>query len=55
MDSIDKIELIYLEIKDHEKILNLMKDEYKYLDDSSWTYDDFSSLLKLMENLLVLH
>lgn len=46
MDQIDKIELIYLQIEDHKNIVTLMNDEYKHLDDSSWTFDEFSVLLK---------
>lgn len=45
MDSIDKIELIYLKIEDHKNIVTLMNDEYKHLDDSSWSYEEFSALL----------
>lgn len=45
MNSIDKIELTYLKLEDHKNIVLLMNDEYKHLDDSSWTYDEFSTLL----------
>ena len=46
MDHIDKIELTYLKIEDHKKIVLLMNDEYKHLDDSSWTLEEFSILLE---------
>ena len=46
MDTIDKIELMYLQIEDHKNIVDLMNDEYKHLDDSSWTYEEFSILLE---------
>ena len=45
MDPIDKIELTYLKIEDHQNIVDLMNDEYKHLDDSSWSFEEFSSLL----------
>ncbi len=45
MDSIDKIELTYLSLDDHANIVALMEDEYRHLDDSSWTYEEFSALL----------
>ncbi len=45
MNSIDKIELTYLKLEDHKNIVLLMNDEYKHLDDSSWTYEEFSTLL----------
>ncbi|MDY0051953.1 MAG: GNAT family N-acetyltransferase, partial [Aliarcobacter sp.] len=45
MNSIDKIELTYLQIEDHENIVALMSDEYKDLEDSSWTFDEYSALL----------
>ncbi|MBU3014554.1 bifunctional GNAT family N-acetyltransferase/carbon-nitrogen hydrolase family protein [Poseidonibacter lekithochrous] len=45
MDAIDKIELTYLTLEDHEKIVLLMNDEYRHLDDSSWTLKEFSILL----------
>ena len=46
MDTIDKIELTYLSLEDHANIVALMEDEYRHLDDSSWTYQEFSTLLK---------
>jgi predicted amidohydrolase/ribosomal protein S18 acetylase RimI-like enzyme len=46
MDTIDKIELTYLSLEDHANIVALMEDEYRHLDDSSWTYEEFSVLLK---------
>ncbi len=45
MDPIDKIELTYLSLDDHANIVVLMEDEYRHLDDSSWTYEEFSALL----------
>ena len=45
MSTIDKVELTYLQLEDHKDIVDLMNDEYKHLDDSSWTYEEFSTLL----------
>ena len=45
MANIDKIELIYLKVEDHKNIEILMNDEYKHLDDSSWSLKEFTTLL----------
>ncbi len=44
-EHIDKIELVYLKKEDHPTIVKLMEDEYRHLDDSSWTRDEFFSLI----------
>jgi predicted amidohydrolase/ribosomal protein S18 acetylase RimI-like enzyme len=44
-EQIDKIELVYLKKEDHSDIVKLMEDEYRHLDDSSWTQDEFYSLI----------
>ncbi len=44
-EQIDKIELVYLKKQDHLDIVKLMEDEYRYLDDSTWTQEEFYSLI----------
>ena len=44
-EQIDKIELVYLRKEDHSDIVKLMEDEYRHLDDSSWTQEEFYSLI----------
>ena len=44
-EQIDKIELVYLKKEDHSDIVKLMEDEYRHLDDSSWTQEEFYSLI----------
>jgi predicted amidohydrolase len=44
--SIDKIELCFLTQKDHSAVSELMKDEYKHLQDSTWEYEELSSLIQ---------
>ncbi|RXK06490.1 bifunctional GNAT family N-acetyltransferase/carbon-nitrogen hydrolase family protein [Halarcobacter bivalviorum] len=43
---IEKIELVYLKKEDHESICKLMEDEYRYLDDSSWSKEEYESLIE---------
>lgn len=43
--NIDKIELEYLKVEDHQSICELMHHEYRHLDDSSWTHEEFSALI----------
>ncbi len=45
LEQIDKIELVYLKKDDHSNIVKLMEDEYRYLDDSTWTQEEFYSLI----------
>lgn len=45
-EQIDKIELVYLKKEDHQDIVKLMEDEYRYLDDSVWTQKEFYSLIE---------
>lgn len=45
-EQIDKIELVYLKKQDHSTIVKLMEDEYRYLDASSWTKEEFYSLIE---------
>lgn len=45
-EQIDKIELVYLKKEDHQDIVKLMEDEYRYLDDSVWTQEEFYSLIE---------
>lgn len=44
--NIDKIELVYLKKEDHQSICELMEDEYRHLDDSSWSKKEFDALIE---------
>ncbi|MGM0624041.1 MAG: GNAT family N-acetyltransferase, partial [Campylobacterota bacterium] len=46
IEDINKIELYYLSIDDHESICALMQDEYKHLKDSTWTKQELQSLIQ---------
>jgi len=45
-EQIDKIELVYLKKEDHLEIVRLMENEYRHLDDSTWTQDEFYALIE---------
>ncbi|RXJ81452.1 carbon-nitrogen hydrolase family protein [Arcobacter sp. F2176] len=47
---IDKIELVYLKKEDHNSICSLMEDEYRHLDESSWSKEEFESLIEKFPN-----
>ncbi|RXJ91752.1 carbon-nitrogen hydrolase [Arcobacter sp. CECT 8983] len=47
---IDKIELVYLKKEDHSCICSLMEDEYRHLDDSSWSKEEFEALIEKFPN-----
>lgn len=46
IENINKIELIYLTKKHHKEICELMEDEYRHLDNSSWEKEEFLAILK---------
>jgi GNAT superfamily N-acetyltransferase len=43
--NIDKIELCFLKKEDHSAVCNLMEDEYKHLEDSTWEYEELTTLI----------
>ena len=43
--NIEKIELEYLKIEDHNNIAEMMHHEYRHLDDSAWTHKEFSDII----------
>ena len=47
---IDKIELVYLKKEDHSSICSLMEDEYRHLDESSWSKEEFEALIEKFPN-----
>jgi len=47
---IDKIELVYLKKEDHTSICKLMEDEYRHLDESTWSKKEFETLIKKFPN-----
>ncbi len=47
---IDKIELVYLKKEDHNSICSLMEDEYRHLDESSWSKEEFEALIEKFPN-----
>ncbi|XPV68394.1 MAG: carbon-nitrogen hydrolase family protein [Halarcobacter sp.] len=47
---IDKIELVYLKKEDHNSICTLMENEYRHLDDSSWSKEEYEALIDKFPN-----
>ncbi len=47
---IDKIELVYLTKENHDSICKLMEDEYRHLDDSSWSKEEYDALIEKFPN-----
>jgi predicted amidohydrolase/GNAT superfamily N-acetyltransferase len=45
IQNIEKIELGYLEVKDHKEMAELMKDEYRHLKDSTWSEEEIAILI----------
>jgi predicted amidohydrolase len=47
---IDKIELVYLKKENHSSICKLMEDEYRHLDESTWSKEEFEALIEKFPN-----
>ncbi|PLY13590.1 MAG: carbon-nitrogen hydrolase [Sulfurimonas sp.] len=45
LKNIEKIELNYLEMDDYEAVVDLMKDEYRHLKDSTWSREELAILI----------
>jgi predicted amidohydrolase len=48
--NIDKIELVYLKKENHDSICTLMEDEYRHLDESSWSKEEYEALIEKFPN-----